>query len=108
MQHAGLQIINHGFCNPDELYRESKYLIYPSLTESFGLGLIEAVGYRCEVIASDLPYVFEICRPFNVFDPSNSKDIAAKVEGALTINNERYITKPIIENKINEIIELLK
>lgn len=104
----GLNIINHGFCDPIKLYKSSKFLIYPSLAESFGLGLIEAIDYGCEVIASDLDYVYEICEPFSVFNPESSADIAQKVQCAISSIDKTYRTTPVIKNQIKEIIELLK
>jgi len=41
-------------------YKESKALLYPSLAEGFGLPLIEAINYRCKVMASDIPIFHEI------------------------------------------------
>lgn len=68
----GVNIINHGFIPRHklaDLYTSSGFLIYPSLAESFGLGLIEAIESGCKVVASDLPYVHAVCKPSLVFEP---------------------------------------
>jgi glycosyltransferase involved in cell wall biosynthesis len=108
LQNLGVKIINHGYCDPKELYKYSQFLIYPSLVESFGLGLIEAIDYKCEVIASNLDYVFEVCKPMATFDPLNEVDIKDTVKKVLLLKEENiYNTVPIIKNKIDELIELL-
>jgi glycosyltransferase involved in cell wall biosynthesis len=65
-----------------EHYRRAAVFISPSLSEGFGLTLVEAMGCACPVVASDLPAIREIisdgvtgllCRQ------SDSQDIAAKV-----------------------------
>ena len=107
LQLKGLKIINHGFCNPVNLYARSQFLIYPSIAESFGLGLVEGIKFECEVIASDLDFVLEVCEPYLVFNPYNVNSIVASVEKALLDETEVYKTKPIIKNKIKELIEVL-
>lgn len=103
----GCQIVNHGFCDPTELYQRSKYLIYPSLTESFGLGLVEAIAFKCEVIASDLDYVYEVCEPYLTFDPLDELSIADTVELATQNADTTFYTKQIINNDIHKLITLL-
>src|SRR5690606_13519896 len=59
----GYPIENIGFVKRDELgeiYQNAEYLIYPSLAESFGLGLLEAVDQGCKVIGADLPYTYAV------------------------------------------------
>ncbi len=45
------------------LYRRATALVAPSLSEGFGLALVEALGCECPVIASDLPAIREIVQP---------------------------------------------
>src|SRR5690606_3397267 len=48
----GYPINNIGFVNRnflEEQYKKHQYLIYPSLSESFGLGLVEAIENGCKV-----------------------------------------------------------
>ena len=44
LQKKGLKITNHGITDVNILYNNCSHLIYPSLAESFGLGLVEAVN----------------------------------------------------------------
>jgi len=107
-QQLGYKIYNHGILNITELndlYNCAEYLIYPSLTESFGLGLIEAILYDCKVLASDLNYVNSVCKPSVKFDPNSTDSIynALKIT-TTTILDKSYLTT---SNKINDLLSLL-
>lgn len=103
----GLKVVNHGFVNAYDLYSQHKYLVYPSLCESFGLGLIEAVKCGCDVVAADLPYVFEVVDPTLVFDPMEPRSIANSIEQVLK-GDQLKPTTLVVENKIKEIVDYLK
>ena len=54
------------------LYSHAKALVFPSLSEGFGLPLVEAMAYGCPVIASDIPVFKEVCQDSAIyFDPKN-------------------------------------
>jgi len=106
-RNEGLKVVNHGFVNAYDLYSQHKYLVYPSLCESFGLGLIEAVKCGCDVVASDLPYVFEVVNPTLVFDPMEPRSIADSIEQILKGDRLKSTTL-VVENKIQEIVDYLK
>lgn len=106
----GYPIDNIGFVDRLTLqkkYMSSVFLIFPSLTESFGLGLIEAVECGCLVIAADLPYTHEVCIPTLQFDPLDSKSIFNALENSLTVENLQP-SIPIIANNIDKLINLLR
>jgi len=108
-QKKGYPIINYGFINREELvkiYNSSEYLVFPSLAESFGLGLVEAIESGCNVIGADLPYTYEICEPSITFDPMSVKDIQSAFEQA--INQKINPTIKKVNNKIEKLIKLLK
>lgn len=105
----GLKIINHGICNSERLaslYNQSKYFIYPSLAESFGLPLIEASERGCVIIASDLPFVNEVVKPDATFHPNSPINIAEIVSCCYS-NNFTGSNKILVPNEINSIINLL-
>lgn len=107
LKNKKIKIINHGFCNPEKLYIKSKFLIYPSLMESLGLGLIESCQANCFILASDLPYVKDVVIPTMVFDPCNSISIADSIVEIL--KNEILKKSELkISNQIDKIIKLLK
>ncbi len=107
-QREGVNIINHGYVSyekVDELYRESKVLIYPSSNESLGLGIIEAIHSGCDVISSDLPFTHAICKPSGVFDPHSPESIANAVIQYENCESQRSVL--IIQDEIDKIIGLL-
>ena len=63
----------------EEIYSSSA-LIYPSLSESYGLPLTEASLLNIPILASNLPYVFDSCNPFGVFNPESALSISLIVK----------------------------
>lgn len=58
---------------------EADALIFPSLTESFGLPLIEARAAGTAIIAAERDYVRDVCTPAETFDPLSARSIADAV-----------------------------
>ena len=104
----GIQIENHGIIPFEQLagvYGLCKATIYPSINESLGLGLIEAVEAGCDVIVPDLPFAHAICRPSEVFvhrTPEEIADAIIRYEDGLSKKSEL-----IIHNCIEELLDLL-
>lgn len=109
LKKVGYPIFNHGFIECKEalslLYHKSEFLIFPSLAETFGLGIIEAIESGCKVLGSDLPYMYEVCTPTDVFDPTSVQSIFEVMERAVKGNNKP--TVPVIKNKMDELVKLL-
>lgn len=109
LQDAGLPIQNLGRLPHPLLMEEvanTKTLIFPSLLETLGLGLVEAVLLGCDVLAADRPYLKEVLRPTAVFDPESPQAIADCVLDYLKACPN---TKPeiILQNRINDLVHLL-
>ena len=52
-------------------------LVMPSLAETVGLPMIEAMSSGCPVVASDLPYAHDVCQgAASLFDPTSSRSLA--------------------------------
>ena len=105
----GARVVNHGFIPFEEvpqLYAASKAIVYPSLNESLGLGIIEALEAGCDVIAADRPYVHAICQPSSVFDPHSPASIADAVERYE--RGSRPKSSLLIHDQIDELIQLLQ
>ena len=108
LQQQGIPIINHGFLNKTalhQLYSSSAFVVYPSLAESFGLGIIEAMEQGCEIMAANLPYVHAICKPALSFNPLDVTDMANAFERAL--HNDYSSSKQLVFNEIKQLIKLL-
>lgn len=104
----GYPIINYGNISRDALgkiYYAAEYLIFPSLSESFGLGLLEAIDNNCKIIGADLPYTYAVCNPSLVFDPDDVDSMVASLSLSLGNNIKDSVSK--INNNINKLIELL-
>jgi glycosyltransferase involved in cell wall biosynthesis len=105
-----LVIKNHGNSNESslkKLYSQSKFLIYPSVVESFGLPLIESLEFNCKIIASNLPYVNEIVKPSVVFNPFLISSISDSIDYVIEKNNITG-SEMLIKNKIDKFIELIE
>ena len=76
----------------------------PSINESFGLPLIEAINHECMVIAPNLPYVNEIIIPSINFDPFSTQSISSSIREAVK-NSNLKASKIIIENKIDTFVK---
>lgn len=85
---AGLQIKDLGQMpheNVLALYVTAKAMIFPSISESFGLPLIEAAHLGLPILASELDYVRDVCSPEQTFDPASSVSVARAVKRFLAV-----------------------
>ena len=104
----GVNVENHGFIPFDkvlDLYRKSKAIVYPSHNESLGLGLVEAIEAGCDVLASNLPFVFSVCTPTLVFDPYTPESIANAIMKYEKGEGKR--PQLLIRNQLDELLHLL-
>ena len=62
------------------LYTECDFFVFPSLAESFGHPLVEAMASEMPIIASDIPICREICSEAALyFSPLDARDLAEKI-----------------------------
>lgn len=104
----GYPIINHGFIprsRLNQIYATCTFAIYPSLSESFGLGIIEALENKCDIIGANLPYIFAVCEPSLVFDPTNCESIKNCFKIACQTNIKP--SKQLVFNEIDSLISFL-
>jgi glycosyltransferase involved in cell wall biosynthesis len=109
LKNKGYPITNYGFIKRNDLaaiYRTTEFLIFPSLAESFGLGIVEAIDNGCKVIGSNLPYMHAVCKPSIVFNPELTEDICYAFEKAVT--EEIRESEKIVFNEVDDLIKLLK
>lgn len=106
-QKAGYPIKNIGFVerkNLSDYYQNTEYLIFPSLAESFGLGIVEAIECGCKVIGADLPYLHAVCKPSITFNPIEIKSIKDALVRSIT-QTDKSIS--FVQNNIKDIINVL-
>ena len=74
------RVVWTGILSPDEVHyalSSCELMVFPSLSESFGLGLVEAMAAGCPVAASNLPYAHDVLDRAGIyFDPHNPKSIS--------------------------------
>lgn len=81
-------------------YQNASALINPSISEGFGLPLIEAAYFKLPIIASDISVYREILGDNYVsFDPDNQLDIAEKINSL--IENKRRFDYDAILNRFS-------
>jgi len=105
LKEKGIVIINHGLCDPSEIYKECKYQIFTSSRESFGLGLIEAADAGCKVIAPNLPYVKASIKPSYTWEITTPETIAEAV--LYCLSHELPYSEIIVQNEWSKFISLI-
>ena len=102
-------IENLGYVSQEALvkyYKQSEFIIFPSTSESFGLGLIEGIEFNCKIIGANLPYTYVVCEPSIVFNPLSIESIEESFNYAVHNKVKDSILKT--ENCISKLINLLK
>jgi glycosyltransferase involved in cell wall biosynthesis len=105
LQDKGVPVLDHGFVPYSEvlgLYANADVVVFPSLTESLGIGLIESAQIGRPVIASNRPYVFELIDPSLTFDPLDVQSIWESMRMAL----KQPLNKPTlrIRSHVTELV----
>jgi len=109
LESAGYPIVNKEYVDRSELstlYKANEYIIFPSLTESFGLGLLEGMENGCQILGADLPYIYAVCKPSITFNPYSVDSIADAFHQATAKNVKP--TEQLVFNQIDKLIELLR
>jgi len=101
----GLQdrVVLPGYVSDDDLaklYRLATAYVFPSLSEGFGLPLLEAQMAGLPVVASSSPPLPEIGgRGALYFDPYDTRDMAEKINKVLT--DEKIRAKLVVQGDLN-------
>jgi glycosyltransferase involved in cell wall biosynthesis len=87
---VGDRIVWLGQLNHEEVgfaLRQSDLMVFPSLAESFGLGLVESMAAGCPIAAADISYAHDVCGGAAAyFNPCEPEDIAKAVSTILSDN----------------------
>lgn len=106
---AGSKIVFLGSVSYAEslrLTQNSGAVIFPSLVETVGLGLVEAADAGKPVLVGDLAWPKEIVDTPYVFDPMSAESIADSIE-RYSESAERISARRIITNQIDELCRVL-
>lgn len=77
-------------------YKNALALAHSSLSEGFGLPIVEAMYFNCPIIASDIPVFRELLgNQYLSFDPNNVDDIKNKIEKFI-LNKQTFDYKDIL------------
>ncbi len=81
----------------EKLYKESSFLIYPSLAGPDNLPPLEALAYGCPISISDIPGAREQFGEFaNYFDPFDVEAVAAAFEAGIANSSRPYSEQDLI------------
>ncbi len=107
------------FFKPDSIrdliffYKNAMALINPSISEGFGLPLVEASYFNCPIIASDIPVFKEILEDsYFAFNPYSSLSIKQTIVDFLTkkrkLNLKKIIQKFSFKRMVDETYNLYR
>ena len=92
----GLMVVNLGQISHESVmseYDRSRALVFPSLSESFGLPLVEARDRGLKILAGELDFVRDVCAPVQTFDPHSPVSIARAVMRFM--GHEETLVEPV-------------
>jgi glycosyltransferase involved in cell wall biosynthesis len=94
IEELGLREYVHVVRGGDELlatlYAHAGAFVFPSLYEGFGIPLLEAMHYRCPVVASDIAIMREVAAEAAVyFQPNAPEDLGRAIEQVLSDTQKR-------------------
>jgi len=94
-------------------YKHATALVHPSLSEGFGLTLIEAMYFGCPVIASDIEVFKETLGDnYSSFNPTSEESIRNAIKRVIdkkpTLNTEKILEKFSFDKMAKETVEVYK
>jgi len=104
----GCRIENHGIVPRDEALRltaKSRFVVFPSLLETLGLGLIEGILLGASVISTDNEGLAEVIGPSATFNPLEPKDIAEVI--ARSIQESLPKSEVVLRDEIGALLNFI-
>ena len=95
------------------LYKQSKWMIYPSLYETFSFDLTDALHLNIPIIASNLPSLKRVLgESISYFSPISSTSMVEQILSFFETKNESNFSsilgKYTIENSAKELLQVIK
>lgn len=109
LENNGYPIFNCGNLKLHEvkkLYGKCKYFIFPSLSESFGLPILEAYYNDCKIIGINKTYFKEIIKTNYMFDENDSLQLEYILESLLK-NYVEIEQLCLVQNKIENLLNYI-
>lgn len=91
-----------------KLYSDTRALVWPSLTESFGMPLIEAHNLKLNIIAANVDYISDIFDDAYLFDPNDFVDIANTIKSYMNDVKNNKIKKTKLKLMVFEARDFIK
>ena len=85
---------------------QSEYVVFPSLLETIGLGVVEGVKAGCKALVPTDESFRHIVKPSGTFDPLSVDSIRGAMVKALT-DAECAPSELVIENRLTEFTDWL-
>lgn len=108
---AGMQVIvNRGFVSRSEMAEilgRSKTVVFPSLKETFGLPIAEALSCGLRILSSDRPYTYDLIDHPIVFDPEDGRSIAGVMADDLDGRFADVVQQLKIQDSLKELLTYL-
>ncbi|NTU46586.1 glycosyltransferase family 4 protein [Candidatus Roizmanbacteria bacterium] len=103
----------HTFEDMAFLYRNAQALVVPSLSEGFGLPIVESLYFGTPVITSDIPVFHELIgKKFHQFDPYNTNSMRIAIEKEIshptTFLSEELLNGYSFEEMTKKTVKLYK
>lgn len=85
------------------LYRKAEFFIYPSLSEGFGMPILEAMSCDCPVVLSNSSCFPEVAGNAGIyFDPEDADDIAFQMDKILNDTQLRLKISLLAQQRVKE------
>jgi glycosyltransferase involved in cell wall biosynthesis len=77
------------------IYRSAQFFVFPSVLETFGFPMIEAMACKVPLICSNIPIAHELCRDASLyFNPHDERELAALM---LKVIEDGFLQKSLVE-----------
>ena len=102
MDQRVIMLVNSSDEDLSFLYSHAQALIHPSLSEGFGLPLLEASYFKCPILASNIPIIQEILGDYFIpFDPLSKDSITTAINRFVHKPEKKFLPLNILQEKFS-------